>query len=398
MHPHINGRFRQAGGLRHLLGVGQAADQIAGLDLHSGPQTKRRFLTCGHVLSGVDHVLILCAAKLQAVAVVQLQQRREPGEAPLHPCDLAQRYPQMVHPLWINHRRVLRAHGVAAHEITAVEDLTEALHLLRVGLHKAPRVHTINSLAVAVCHHGHVFGPLETPLQLNGNGSRLGQRGKIVPHAYIPRAEPRSGLAAIGIRQSAGLGAPAAIAAALTQHGGEKALAADGYTLCAMPEHLDLDALVCGTPDRRKVALPGQHGAGEAALSHEAHAAGVMQSHLGAGMSGQVRESGAKQVGHTHILHQHAVHPEVIEQLQHVFDCAHFTVLHERINGDMDAHVMQVAIPHRLAQLLLVEVSRARPCAERRVSQIHRVRPRRNAPLQRLHAPRRSQILHQKTS
>ena len=216
-HVHSNGRFGHGRRLRHLPCVGQAADQHAGPHPHIRAQAQKRLLPRGDFLARINHVLVRGAlrSQLQAVPVMEGQQGRKPGEAALHPFNFAQGHAQVIHPLRVNHRRVLRAHGVAAHEISPVEHLPKGQAFVRPRLGKMSILQAVDGLSVAGRGHRHVLGALEPALQLHRRNPRLGQGGQVVPETHVPRAEPGGGFPPVGIGQAAGLGAAPTVAAAL---------------------------------------------------------------------------------------------------------------------------------------------------------------------------------------
>ena len=128
-----------------------------------------------------------------------------------------------------------------------------------------------------------------------------------------------------------------------------------------MAEHFDFQALPGRVPDHVQAALPGQHHPHAAQRPGKAHAADIVQGHLGTGMHRQIRKARAEHIRHGQVLHQYAVHPQAVEQRQHLPHLRQLPILDEGVHGHMDAHPVQVAVVHGLGQLGAVEVPRPRP-------------------------------------
>ena len=334
-------------------------------------------------MTGVDHLMVAAfIADLEAVAIVQVARQTCAGHAASHGFDDTDGQSAMVDAVRINDARVLAAQSIAVHQAAAGENLLEAVHFRLVRLAESSVIHRIDALTVAGCDGRHIFRALQTAFQLDGARTRLHQLRQMIAHAHIARAEPGSRLAAIGIGQTAGLGAAASITAAAADHGGKQALSADRDALGAMAEDLDLNAHIGSLADLAQRTFPGQHRAGQAMTLDEAHAGSIMQRHLGRGMDGQVREAGAGQVHHAQVLHEDGVHLHLVEQPQHIHDARQLTVLDEGIDRHMHADMVQVGKVHGFAQLLLIEIAGASPGGESSIAQIDRISARRCGPVE----------------
>jgi hypothetical protein len=98
-----------------------------------------------------------------------------------------------------------------------------------------------------------------------------------------------------------------------------------------------------------------------------------MNSQLGAGMQVQLWEIFSDQMGHAHILNNHAVGVEITDQRQTFERIVQVALLDERIEGDENAAAEVVGIADHLIECFFGKVAGFRPGGKAGESGIDRV-------------------------
>ena len=269
--------------------------------------------------------------------------------------------------------------------------------LQRPGLLRRGQPPFVQQAAVDARYHGHVFRPLQPSLQLQAGHAHRRHIPQIGGQVGVLQAQgiraPAGAVHAVG--QTAGLGAGAPVAAALSQHGAHLALAGVAHTQRPVAEHLDLRAAAgADLPYLVPVQLPGQHHALHAQRRGRIGTAQREQAHLRAGVKRQVRHDLLCQGQQAPVLHQHRVHAHGAGLSQRCGRPGQLPVGQQGVQGQKDPHAPQMAIPHRRREFLVGKVFRAPPRVERTEAHIHRVRAVLHRGGQCLISPRGGQKLH----
>ena len=159
------------------------------------------------------------------------------------------------------------------------------------------------------------------------------------------------------VLQATGLGAHAAVAAALADQGRHVALSGVAEAQRAVDEDLDLDGRVFGdVADLFEIELPGEHGPRHAELGRGLDALEVVDGHLGAGVQRDVRQILADGGGETQILHEDRVRSGVTRELRGLERRLDLPVAHEGVERDVDLAAADAAIAHGLLKFFLGKV------------------------------------------
>ena len=178
------------------------------------------------------------------------------------------------------------------------------------------------------------------------------------------------------VGQAAGLGAGAPVAAALADEGAHGALAGIAHAQRAVDEHLDLRAATAAhVGDVLAGKFTGQHHPLHAQAFRPACTAGGEQAHLGAGMDGQVRRYRLCQRQHAPILHQHCVHAHLGGLPQYLGGLGQLPVSQQSVQRQEYPHAPQMAVGHRVGELLVGEIFGVAAGVEGPKAHVHRVRP-----------------------
>ena len=173
-------------------------------------------------------------------------------------------------------------------------------------------------------------------------------------------ASRRRGIDPIG--QAAGLSAGTPVAAASSDNGAEGALTGVAHTKSAVGKDLHLRRTVPADGGNVPAGqLTGQHHTGKAQLCRPACAPQRVQAHLGAGVEGQLRRRLTGQLPHPPILDQHRICPQPGGLVQQLRRPRKLPVGEQGVQGQIDLHPSEMAVPHRLRKLLLHEVFGAAP-------------------------------------
>ena len=140
-------------------------------------------------------------------------------------------------------------------------------------------------------------------------------------------------------------------------------------------EYLDLRAAIAAhVGDVLAGKLTGQHHPLHAKAFRPACAAGGEQAHLGAGVDGQVGRYRLRQCQHAPILHQHRVHPHPGGLPQHLGGLRQLAVGQQGVQRQEHPHAPQVAVGHRVSELLVGKIFGVAAGVEGTEAHIHRVR------------------------
>ena len=140
-----------------------------------------------------------------------------------------------------------------------------------------------------------------------------------------------------------------------------------------MHEHLGFDARVLrDEADLLERELAREHGAGDAHLGRSLDSGEVVDAHLRARVQRDIGQRAADGIGHAEILHDERVRARVRRELRRGDGVAHFTVVHEGVERDVDLTAADMAVSHRLHEFLICEIFRAAAGVERAPAQIHR--------------------------
>ena len=162
------------------------------------------------------------------------------------------------------------------------------------------------------------------------------------------------------ILQTAGLGAHAAVAAALADQGRHVALARVAEAQGPVHKDLRLDGgVLSDIADLVKAQLPCQHRAGQTQLRRGLHARQIMDRHLGAGVQGDVRQVLADGGDETEILDDDAVGPAFGGEAGTVQSGLDLAVVDQGVERDVNLAAADAAVTDGALELLVGEVLRA---------------------------------------
>ena len=180
--------------------------------------------------------------------------------------------------------------------------------------------------------------------------------------------------AAIAVALAAGLGAPASVAGAAADGGGQVALAAVAHAQSPVGENLNFDGGVCAdVPNFLPAQLPAEH--------HPLHAHGGAQLHPGQGMDGHLGGAVDRNVGRnlaaqlhdTQVLDDKGIDivlGGVADELRRLL---HFPVGDQGVQSQVHIHAPDVAVFHRIHQSLGGEILGALAGVQIPHAQVHRV-------------------------
>ena len=223
----------------------------------------------------------------------------------------------------------------------------------------------------------HIFRPLHAALQLQDVHAHVPQLPQTGGQAGVLQAQGVAGPAAVHpVGQAAGLGAGAPVAAAPADEGAHGALAGPAHTQGPVGEDLDLDgAVLADIGDIPPAQLPAQHHAGHAQIGGGLHPVQGVDGHLGAAVEGQVRDDPPGQGRQAPVLDNDAVHAAAAGPAQILLRSGQLPVPQQGVEGQVDLYPPEVAVGHRLGQLLRGEVFRPPAGVELAAAQIHGVGP-----------------------
>ena len=119
--------------------------------------------------------------------------------------------------------------------------------------------------------------------------------------------------------------------------------------------------------------LSGQHYPLHALFIEETGACGGVDAHLGGSVDGQLRRSFPNEPEQPRVLYQQGIHRQRAGEFEKFQRCGQFVVPQQGVDGEIDFHTPAMAVFHRLAELIVVEIFRRSPGAECAAPQIHRV-------------------------
>ena len=188
--------------------------------------------------------------------------------------------------------------------------------------------------------------------------------------------------------QTAGLGAEAAVAAALAEHRAHIALAGHRHAQRAMHEGLHLEGgRADDLPDLLLRALAGQHDAGKAHLLEHFGPLDVVHHHLGGAVQPKRRRAPAQQRRRARVLHDDRVDPRraggfgVGEKLRDLI------LAHDDIERQVDPDAPDVAAADGIRQMLQGKIFGAAAGVECPGAEIDRVRPAEDGRFKRRRVP-----------
>lgn len=128
-----------------------------------------------------------------------------------------------------------------------------------------------------------------------------------------------------------------------------------------MGKDLRLHAGLRHPADLIKRAFPGEHHSVIAEIPGEPCVAGVGKGHLGTGMQLQRGKLVPHQRRHAQILHDHRIGLCGGNRPQRLPHAGKLLFLHQRIDGHVDARMVQVGVFHRAGQRFIVKVHGGSP-------------------------------------
>ena len=177
------------------------------------------------------------------------------------------------------------------------------------------------------------------------------------------------------VGQAAGLGAGAAVAAALAHHGTHLALTGVAHAQCAVGKNLDLGG-TAGADLAYLIAgqLAGQHHPLQSQRGGLVGSAQGEQAHLGAGVERYVRHDLTGQGQQTPVLHQYGVHAHITGLAQRLCRLFQLAVRQQGVQRQKDPHASQMAVRHCRSEFLIGEVFGTAPRVKGAEAHIYRVR------------------------
>ena len=242
----------------------------------------------------------------------------------------------------------------------------------------------------------HVLGTLHPSLELDGSDAEACQIVQLRDEAVVAQGKRIALLSATeAVGQAAGLRALSAVAAAAADDGGKIALPRIAHTQRPMGKYFNFNRAVFA--DVGNVLAPKLTRQNDAAAAHFRrlqNAVEVVDAHLRAGVHLHGgRQSAAEPYG-AGILHDEGVDTG-LGGLPHQFlHLRSFPIGRQRVDRQMHAHAANVAVAHRLAQLVQCEIFRTRAGVERAAAKVDRVRTVLHGGAQRIHRPCRGQQFH----
>ena len=214
---------------------------------------------------------------------------------------------------------------------------------------------------VNLCDNGGILGPLHAPFDLDARDSRVLNLLEPVNETVVLEGEGVVVHAsAEGVLESAGLGAHAAVAAALADEGRHIALARVAEAQGAVDEDLGLNGGVLrDIADLVKAQLPCQHGAGYAELGCRLHARKVVDGHLGARVQGNVGQVLPDRGDEAEILDDDAVGADLGGKARSLKRGLDLTVVDEGVERHIYLAAAHMAVAHGAFKFLVGEVLRA---------------------------------------
>ena len=219
----------------------------------------------------------------------------------------------------------------------------------------------IDGRAVGLGGGGNVLGALEPALDLEAANAGAGQLGDHVVGGKVLRAEEIGFIAEVAdravddevVRQSAGLGALAAVGAAPAERFAGEALAAVGHAEGAMDE--DFDRQIGGRADLKDVAdrqFAGKNDALHAKSADKFDAQGLGEGHLCRAMDRQCRAHPPDKLGQTQILHDDGVDPGQCDGPDEAQGIVEFIGENQGVECDIAADIAAMQVSHHLGQPL----------------------------------------------
>ena len=247
--------------------------------------------------------------------------------------------------------------------------------LERVQLVLRRRAALVQDLGVDARDQGGIFGTLHAALDLETGDAGVLELGELVHKAVVLEGK---GIvvhpAAEGVGHAAGLGAHAAVAAPAADQRGHIALPAVAEAQRAVDEDLGLDGSAGGdVTDLIDRQLAREHGARESHLGRGLDPGEIVDAHLRAGVQGNVRQRGAQRAHEPEILHDQSVGAERGDEPRLGDGRFRFTVVHERVERDIDPAAADAAVAHGLLKLFLGKVFRSAAGVEVAQTEIDRV-------------------------
>jgi len=204
-------------------------------------------------------------------------------------------------------------------------------------------------------HGGDVLRALHAALELEAAHAHVDQLGHVGREVVVAQAERVSAV----VGQAAGLGAQAAVAAALADDRAHRALARVAHTQRPVGEDLDLDgAARADLADLAAAELAGKHGARDAEPRRLDHAGERVYGHLRAGVERHVRHGAAQRVQHAPVLHQDRVHARRACAARDGGKGGQLAVVDDGVERQVDLDAVAVAVRRRVRQTVQREVVR----------------------------------------
>ncbi len=208
---------------------------------------------------------------------------------------------------------------------------------------------------INICGQSDVFRPLHPPLNFDASHAGLLQLLQMAGQRKVFQAEPGLGRAAVKpVRQPAGLGAKAPVAAAPPDGGAEITLARITHTQSAVAKDLRLNAAALGNiPNFLQRQLAGKNDPGKTQLLAGQSAGQIVDGDLRGGVDRQIRRHRPGQPQHAQILDDGGVRPLSAQRLQELGNPRQLPVGEQCIDRHIRADAPQPAIGQGLGQLFL---------------------------------------------
>ena len=354
-------------------------------DTAAGAGHRHRFAVDGHVIHGGAHPAPYADPEFQSVAQVQVpvQFQGTGGMIPAQALDPAQEHPPVVGPSVAHHGPARFFHHIGGGKIP-VEDLFDVVPVFLGHFIMTGQI-AVDGPAVNVRHHRHIFRPLHPPFDLEGTDAGLNQLGQHIQGVQVLGRQQVMACIHLGqhvlplfvhqgVRQPAGLGTPAPVAAAAPDQAAHQALAAVAHA--QSPVHEPFDFAGSGAAHGLQVlqgGFPGHHRLFHAVVIGKHRAGGIGHRHLGAGVERQFRGHLPGHPDHPQVLDDDPVHPDIAQKAQVFPQVGHFRVIHQGVHRYIDPYPVEMGKADGPGHFLRPEVFRIGPGSKMASSQVHRI-------------------------
>ena len=268
-------------------------------------------------------------------------------------------------------------------------------------------LHPVDNGAVHAHYRLHVLGRFHAPLHLQRGNARLQKLGDEVRRAQVLRRKQvltrsvevlaQSAVMEL-VRQTASLGATAAVRRAASHHGRHKALAGIADAQGTMGEGFQLNVKLLGklvqTGDLGQGKLASKRYAGSAQSGSRTQPILVMNVHLGGYVHLHIGHDARELDGDADILNDESVDAAAIRLSSKLQCIGKLGGKHHRVQRQVDLHAAQVRVVAGFCQVFEREVVGPSAGVEMPRTQVHRIGTGLHRSMQARHVAGRSQQLH----